>query len=751
MNDRLALPPSRTDEIRQLVLERFAAIFEAQTRNHLFACSITELIDGFHEEFLAGLEDILIAADAAQPSADVSYIAGQLRQQAQRCRRLGSTMTLLTDRWRRQHDRSGQGLQEILLEFNRMANALNGTLVERDLLERQSRVLESIVLSHEKVAQWKSYVQELLAGFHSVLPFQVFLIAFVEAGSLQLYLYYLGQGATGDHEDHGPLREGLVRDMLARFRLGADAPVSFEEFTVEQAGVRQAQADLNPDPPDPNRLHLMTVPIPSLDASDTPGMLGVVTSREGDAFSTQESSVIQSLLAVMVMIVGSSRTLNRTLSELEYYSSHDPLTGLYNRRYFDGRLSHEIERSTRHRHEFAILFIDLDDFKDINDTYGHPCGDRVLRQVGDTLNACVRQGDLVTRIGGDEFAVVLIETGAVGSRVVAEKILEELRTAIFSDDEGKRFHVTCSIGMAVFPQDGRTASDLMAGVDVGLYMAKELGKDSLGAVSASPGKVQSSRDNRDYAEDLRLALLEGRAIPYFQPILHCDGSGVFGFETLARIIDVNGEIITAGRFIETIEKYGLGRELDRTIISQALSALRSQLASASQPMRLFINLSAQEIQSRGILGFAEQLCAELGIPPGQVVFEILERAAIVDIGQMQKFLGKLKDKGFLFALDDFGSGYNAFHYLKALPFDFVKIDGAFVRNILNSRIDFALVHNLTRLCQDIGAQTVAEYVESDEVLQALREMGVDYVQGFHMGMPMPWLRPMVGRGHLARR
>ncbi len=194
-------------------------------------------------------------------------------------------------------------------------------------------------------------------------------------------------------------------------------------------------------------------------------------------------------------------------------------------------------------------------------------------------------------------------------------------------------------------------------------------------------------------------------------------------------------------FIETMEKYGMGRELDRIIINKAFQAKRERMKSDSPGVKLFVNLSAQEIQGRGILGYAEELCNALAIPPECIVFEILERDAIGDMTNMRKFLTNLRQKGFAFALDDFGSGYNSFHYLRELQFEYVKIDGAFVRNILNSKVDYALVHNLSRLCQDIGIQTVAEFVENQAIFDALKAMGINYAQGFHISLPtreMAW-------------
>jgi EAL domain-containing protein (putative c-di-GMP-specific phosphodiesterase class I) len=250
--------------------------------------------------------------------------------------------------------------------------------------------------------------------------------------------------------------------------------------------------------------------------------------------------------------------------------------------------------------------------------------------------------------------------------------------------------------------------------------------------------IQTGRQIRDRAEQLRDALQNDRVIPYFQPIFDCKSGRVFAYEALARLQETNGDIISAGMFIETIEKYGLGRELDHPMIDKSLMALKSRITNEGNTSdRLFINLSSQEIQGRGILGYAEQLCNSLEIPPSRIVFEILERDAISDMTHMRKFLTDLGNKGFSFALDDFGSGYNSFHYLREMHFDFVKIDGAFVRNILNSKIDYALVRNLSHLCQDIDTLTVAEFVESEEILNALQDMGINYVQGFHLGMPTP--------------
>lgn len=714
-NDSAVDPyPHHIEDLRIRLMNQLFSLLESQSRTRSFASSISTLVKRIHDEGLEELEQGLQRID--DPVAIELF-----RKTIADFRILDLAFDKLVDERQRQWYKNGKYLKQVIDELNETTDYLASILVEKGLLERQSQVLENIVLSHEKVSQWQEFVQEILAGFHKIFPFNFFFIAFAEEHGLSLYFYYMGD--YSEHEKR-QIRDRLAKEMLMQLNLPGNALLDIEEYQISSHFRTVDIADIK----------MITVPVPD-QAYGLDGLLGVAYAS-ANALSTQEQTIIRSLLSVMVMVVGSSKVLSRTLSELEYYSVHDPLTGIHNRRYFNDMLEYEVGRSARHHHQFAVLLLDLDDFKDINDSYGHPLGDEVLKKIAESITSHMRKGDIATRMGGDEFAIILPETPPEGARVAAEMIRTHLERLTFTTPSGKEFHVTTSVGIISYPRDMQNVEDLMSGVDVALYRAKGLGKNEVCEFDAAAHLKQIMLDSRSIVEELRRALREERIQPYFQPIVDCRTGEVYAYESIARLIDLNGGITAAGQFIETIEKYGLGRELDRIMVRKVIEANKRIIHSQGKPKRLFINLSAQEIQGRGILGYAEELCAQLEVPPSSIVFEILERDAISDITHMSSFLTNLRRKGFAFALDDFGSGYNSFHYLRELRFEYVKIDGAFVRNILNSKIDRALVRNLSRLCQELDILTIGEYVESQEIFDLLKEMGINFGQGFHIGLPL---------------
>jgi len=717
--------PNHLEALRFRVIGQIAEIMENQSRTQRYATGLSELNHDVHQEHISKMLAAL-ATMSTDDSASMIAMIPTVSQIIDSCTRLDHSLDLLFQQRSRQWASSDQHIQNLMIEFNQTLLELSSVLIEKDLLERQSQVLQRIILSHEHISQWKEFVQEILADFYAIFPFNFFYIAFAEENGLSLYLYYPGQYSD---EIRAQARGLLSQQMLQSIGLPPDAALDIEEFNIHCGAEIKTNLDIR----------LISVPVPD-HAPNLAGLLGVAYAAE-NKLSPQEESVIRAILAVMVMVVGSSKVLSRTLLELEYYAVHDPLTGLHNRRQFNEMLNYEVSRSERHQHEFSVLMLDLDDFKDINDSYGHPTGDTTLCAIATVLLEHTRKGDLCARVGGDEFAIILTETGAKGAGIVAKKISHALRELAITSAQGNHFHLTVSIGVSSYPGDGSTIDTLLEGVDIAMYKAKDMGKDSVCAFDATEQRV-SIRETRENAENLREALKEGRIVPYYQSIVNCQTGELYAFETLARLRSPTGETTSAAMFIETIEKYGMARELDLATINNAFTAKRAVMNSnrSEANAKIFINLSVQEIQGRGILGYAEDLCQELQLPPESIVFELLERDAISDMTNMRRFLTNLRRKGFSFALDDFGTGYNSFHYLRELHFEYVKIDGAFVRNILTSKIDYALVENLSKLCQDIGILTVAEFVENQEIWEALKDMGINYAQGYHIGMPLPEMK-----------
>ncbi|TRW89722.1 putative bifunctional diguanylate cyclase/phosphodiesterase [Candidatus Methylobacter oryzae] len=717
--------PTHLETLRLKVISQIAGILENQSRAQRYATSLSELNQNMRQEVISKLLTTM-STMAANDSAAMIALIPTITHIINTCTRLDKSLDLLFPQYNDQWASTNQHIQDLMIEFNQTLLELSSVLIEKDLLERQSRVLERIILSHEHISQWKEFVQEILADFYSIFPFNFFYIAFAEENGLSLYLYYLG--ACSD-EIRSQARGILSKQMLQSIGLPSDAPLDIEEFHIHCGAEIKTALDIR----------MISVPVAD-HSPNLAGLLGVAYAAES-TLSAQEASVIRAILAVMVMVVGSSKVLSRTLLELEYYAAHDPLTGLHNRRQFNDLLHYEIGRSERHHHEFSVLMLDLDDFKDINDSYGHPTGDTALCAVATVLLEHTRKGDLCARVGGDEFAIILTETDPNGARIVAENIGRALREMALSSAQGNQFHLTVSIGVSSYPINGVTIDNLLEGVDLAMYKAKDIGKNSVCTFNSAEQRV-SIRETRDNAENLREALKEKRIIPYYQSIVNCQTGELYAFETLARLKAPTGETTSAATFIETIEKYGLARELDLAMINNSFAAKRACI-DANLPesnAKIFINLSVQEIQGRGILGYAEDLCQELQLPPESIVFELLERDAIGDMTNMRRFLTNLRRKGFAFALDDFGTGYNSFHYLRELRFEYVKIDGAFVRNILTSKVDYALVRNLSRLCQDLDILTIAEFVENQEIWEALKDMGINFAQGYHISMPLPEMR-----------
>jgi diguanylate cyclase (GGDEF)-like protein len=420
-------------------------------------------------------------------------------------------------------------------------------------------------------------------------------------------------------------------------------------------------------------------------------------------------------------------------AKLEELSIRDPLTNLYNRRKFEEFLEYEIIRAERNKHEFSVVMVDLDNFKYINDTYGHPVGDLTLKELSSLLAGELRKGDVLARLGGDEFALLLPETPPENGFLVASKLHEKLSSHDFELPVGK-IRVTASFSLVTYPEDGRTRDALHTAMDIVLYKAKKGGKNKV--MTAESDHDRTMMEIFKQGDFLRRALAEKRVEAFLQPIVNVSGQQVFAFEALARIRD--GEVIlSAGQFIEVANELRMLHELDVSVFNSGLEQLK-RLSEKHPKAKMFFNLSATTFQDLQWMRTIPDQVASFGIDCDRVIIEITEREALHNLGQVKEVIDELRLKKIAFALDDFGSGFSSFLYLKYLSVDYVKIEGSFVQQIALDQRDRIMVDHIHRMAHEFGLKTVAEFVEDQLTADILIELGVDYAQGYHYGRPEKW-------------
>jgi diguanylate cyclase (GGDEF)-like protein/PAS domain S-box-containing protein len=431
----------------------------------------------------------------------------------------------------------------------------------------------------------------------------------------------------------------------------------------------------------------------------------------------------------------------KMLKQLTYQAIHDPLTQLVNRTGFEMRLRKTLKSAVEEAGvKHAICYLDLDQFKIVNDTCGHSAGDELLRQIAAQLRMHVRKGDTLARLGGDEFGLILENCPLDKGLEIAEKMRRCVESFRFSW-EGKSFSIGVSIGLAPFDGNpGYTAMDIMSSVDQACYIAKSKGRNRIHTYQ--PGDNESSQWHREmqWVPHIHQALDEQRFVLLAQPIvpLAGDAGSDRHYEILLRMRSPTGALISPGSFLPAAERYDLMGMLDRWVVGQAIDmlAMACQFNRALVSSTFGINISGAVLGDSTLLSFVKQALDEHNLPPSLLCFEITETVAIANFTHANTFVNELKEIGCQFALDDFGSGFASFSYLKTLPVDYLKIDGSFVRHLTENEVDHAMVDIINQLGHVMGLKTIAEFVENEEILGALRRLGVDYAQGYHIGQPI---------------
>jgi diguanylate cyclase (GGDEF)-like protein/PAS domain S-box-containing protein len=423
---------------------------------------------------------------------------------------------------------------------------------------------------------------------------------------------------------------------------------------------------------------------------------------------------------------------------LQYLASHDPLTGLQNRASFAAQLEAHGDLVRRYGPHGAVLLLDVDHFKYINDTLGHHSGDQLIARVAAVLSKRLRTSDVLARLGGDEFAVLLPRADADTAKTVATNLLDALRAERITVPRTRDQTITASIGVAMF-DDGDEASgeEVLVSADLAMYDAKEAGRNRVALYTPGEPVQGRMRGRITWAERIRVAIEDERFALVAQPIVNLVSGRVGQFEVLLRMRDDHGEMILPGAFLATAERLGLIQEIDSLTVAAALRAFAAQGSHGPMPPSIEINLSGASIGDPAILALIERELRETGLDPNRVIFEITETAAIANIAKAREFSEQLARLGCRFALDDFGAGFGSFYYLKHVRFDVLKIDGEFVRDCCTTPTDRMVIQAVVGIARGLDKQTVAEHVGDAATVRLLTEMGVDSGQGFYLAKPEP--------------
>jgi len=431
----------------------------------------------------------------------------------------------------------------------------------------------------------------------------------------------------------------------------------------------------------------------------------------------------------------SRRARRQAEAAILHQATHDSLTGLDNRASFQRQLESLLQSARQNGGQHSLLFLDLDQFKVVNDTCGHLAGDEMLKQLAGVLSHGIRVNDYLSRLGGDEFCVLLENCPLERALSIAETLQADVRDFRFFWDS-KVFSVGVSIGIVAIDRHSGSMDDILSAADLACYAAKDRGRGVIQVYERGNLELSRRRSEMDWVRHIDEALDGGRFQLWRQPIrsLGPDGQqSIHHYELLLRMLDNDNNVVLPGAFLPAAERYDRMRAIDRWVVSTALKYV-SQCMESDEQIHT-INLSGASLGDDSLSNFVRAQIAASGVEPRSICFEITETVAISNYQSAVRFMQEMRGIGCSFALDDFGSGLSSFAYLKTLPVDFLKIDGAFVRNIANDPMDRAIVEAMNRVAHVAGLRTIAEFVENDAIVQVLREIGVDFAQGYGIGKP----------------
>jgi diguanylate cyclase (GGDEF)-like protein/PAS domain S-box-containing protein len=428
-------------------------------------------------------------------------------------------------------------------------------------------------------------------------------------------------------------------------------------------------------------------------------------------------------------------TMRKLSHQLSHQASHDALTGLINRRAFELHLEQAIESAHADHLQHALCYLDLDQFKIVNDTCGHLAGDELLKQIGNRFHGLIRHTDVLARLGGDEFGVLLEDCPEGKAMLIAQEFCNNLGEYRFAWED-KVFDVGVSVGLIFINRESGSMYDVLSRVDSACYVAKEQGRNRVHVYHHEDEALSQRTSEMEWVHIIRDALKLDRFELYAQEIAPLSEGKATHYEILLRLRNERGELISPDVFIPAAERYDLMPDVDQWVVRTAFGQFE-KLLEDGRPIVFSINLSGQSLCEEGFTSFLVEFLPTTAIRPEQICFEITETAAISNLVQAMALIDGLRQYGYHFALDDFGRGVSSFSYLKNLAIDYIKIDGSFIQDIRTDPLDRLLVGSIYDVAKLLGIQTIAEFVEDDETIKLLREIGVDYAQGYGIARPAP--------------
>jgi len=475
-----------------------------------------------------------------------------------------------------------------------------------------------------------------------------------------------------------------------------------------------------------------------------PAEASLLILEDGSELAVRESAapiIAENEELVGAVLVFTNVSQLRSLQQrMEHLASHDPLTGLINRREFELRLADAISDAGSSLRQHILCYLDLDEFKLVNDTCGHGAGDELLRQLTSVMSSVIPKGNTLARLGGDEFGILFMNCDPDEATAHAQSLLDAVRQYRFQW-EGQIFEVAASIGIVPVVGGNGNLAELLSAADSACYVAKDRGRNQIHVTRIDDSAVRVRHTEMLWVERINRALHEDRFRLFKQPIRPLQKrDGPQYHELLLRLVDIEGKIVAPNQFITAAERYRMMPVIDLWVVGAALNSIGTIANSADEITAAFtINLSGQSFGNAELKTLILEQLDHFQIPPGRVMFEITETAAISNLSQALEFMNTLRERGCRFILDDFGSGLSSFRYLKSLDIEFLKIDGELVREIATDPIQREMVAAIHRIGESMGIQTIGEWVENSEIEQTLFEIGVDYAQGWEVGRPEPFV------------